>query len=177
MKTRMLMLVAIILFCMTFVLARGQIEVVHRNIFAPFVMLYALMLYFYIAILTLSMPFVGVIAINEMPEDKKVYTFYMTAHKLSFFCLWSNFVLPPIFVFLSLLPEILYGSQSSRLLVSFFLVCSVISFSIANISQMVINGLLFYKYRNSLQIFALATQILMCLTIYFASILFGQLNI
>ena len=176
MQTRIVMFLFLFLSFATFLLSRGFMESVYRHEgFAPFGFVFALLISLYSVVLIFIMPFIGISAINEMPKDIRTCTFCITAYKWSYICFGLNFLLPLLFIGLSIFFTDYYDTRTQLELV--FLCCCIISLLITNISQVIINILLFYKYRLTLQLFALITQILLCLTIYFADGIISRLSL
>jgi hypothetical protein len=169
MQTRVFMILSAVFLCVMILLSRKYMESVYQSA-ASFLLIPMLLFSVYFLIAVLAMPYVGIVAIREMPAAARGSSFCTNAYRWSYVCLMINLVLPLLFFFLSI-----FFANNSHEIAVLLLFCSIITCLTANLVQIIINVLLFYKYHNTLQLFALITQILTHVTIYFLSLIFSQI--
>jgi hypothetical protein len=171
MKTRVLMILSVIFLCVMILLSLDYMKPVYQSA-ASLLLIPSCIFCIYYLIAFLTMPYVGIVAICEMSADARGDSFCTTAYQWSYVCLRINLVFPPLFFFLFIF---FAGGLLAHEISVLLLFCSIITCLIANLLQIIINILLFYKYHNALQLFALITQMLMCVTMYFVNLLFSQI--
>jgi hypothetical protein len=122
-------------------------------------------LYFLIIVLIVIIPSIGIIALKELPKEQKIISICKKIYYLTIACQATHLIIPLTIAFMLVFDRPGYCNSDSTFVLIVLCCIMIISITIANLSQSIMNVILFMKVRNRGLLYAIITQCIIYLII------------